>query len=386
MNIVRKSSPETIDPMADAQRYLERGWSVVPIGANKKSLEKWRPFQNRRPTRDEFNEMFSRRGVTGVAVIAGDVSGGLAIRDFDNVAGYHQWAEGNAALARGLPTVKTPRGFHIYHRSEFHGIKKMIDGEYRGAGYTIAPRSLHPSGERYQWICPLPAGRLPFVGSAVFFPRVESETSETSETSGVPCSDISDVSDVSDVSDISDSCPSPDEIVRRTLPKVAGERNSRIFGLARGLKYNAGLGDAPLLSLMPIVRRWHELALPIIRTKSWDETWADFVHAFDRARHPLGESVVDQAALRIDPDDLPDVANNFDGLPTRRLIGLCWQLSRNPAGRFFISSHDAARRLNIKQPAAWRLLQMLSRVGVLEILERGNERKATRYRWIGGAE
>jgi len=383
MSIVSTSSHHAIEPLADALLYHERGISVIAAGANKKPLGKWMPFQKRRPTRDELHEMFSRRGVTGVAVIAGDVSGGLAIRDFDDRAGYERWAEKNPTLAREVPTVKTPRGFHIYHESSLHCIKKLHDGEFRGAGYTIAPRSLHPSGERYQWIIPLPAGRLPFVGSAVFFPRVESETSETSETSDVPCSEFSDFSDFSDVSD---SCPSPDEIVRRTLPKVAGERNSRIFGLARGLKFNVGPADAPLLSLMPIVRRWHELALPIIRTKSWDETWADFVHAFDRARHPLGESVVDQAALRIDPDDLPDVANNFDGLPTRRLIGLCWQLSRNPAGRFFISSHDAARRLNIKQPAAWRLLQMLSRVGVLEILERGNERKATRYRWIGGAE
>lgn len=364
-------SQYTIDPMADAQRYLERGWSVVPIGNKKKPLIGWMEYQTRLATADELRGNFSLPGITGVAVISGKLSR-LAIRDFDDRAGYERWAEANPTLARGLPTVKTPRGFHVYHESEFHSIKKLIDGEYRGAGYTIAPRSLHPSGERYIWIRPLPAGPLPFVELAVFLPRDESETSE------VPCSDVSDVSD---------STVAPEDIVQRTVPNVAGERNARIFDLARGLKYNAGLADVPLLSLMPIVRRWHELALPAIRTKLWGETWADFIHAFDRARHPLGGNVVNQAALQVDPDDLPAVANNFDDLPTRRLIGLCWQLSiLNPAGRFFISSHDAARRLNIKQPAAWRLLQMLRRMGVIEILQRGNEHRASRYRWIGGAE
>ncbi|MGD0389429.1 MAG: bifunctional DNA primase/polymerase, partial [Tepidisphaeraceae bacterium] len=344
----------------------------------KKPTVKWKPFQERRPTDDELRRFFSSRGVTGVAVVFGGVSGGLADRDFDTIAGYESFREKNPALARSLPTYRTDRGFHVWFRSNRQGIVNLGDGEFRGAGYSLAPHSRRKGGV-YDWTNPLPKGPLPEVNSAVF---VGANVTEGTEAI---CS-VSSALSVLSVTSSTPPHPDPNSIINSTLPTQPGERNSCILNLARGLKFNAGLANADGDTLEKLLRRWHTLALPIVGTKDFDTTRADFLHAFDRARYPLGVDFVDQAALHVDPGDLPDVASSYDSIPARQLIGLCYQLSRlNDAGRFFLSCHDAAPRLKLKPMGVWRLLRMFERDGAIEAMERGNERKATRYRWIASA-
>jgi len=96
-------------------------------------------------------------------VIFGKVSGGLVCRDFDVLAGYDQWAADHPELARALPTVATARGRHVYFCSNHRGIKKLTDGELRGAGYCLLPPSRHPAGTAYHWLNPLPEGQLPTI-------------------------------------------------------------------------------------------------------------------------------------------------------------------------------------------------------------------------------
>jgi hypothetical protein len=144
------------------------------------------------------------------------------------------------------------------------------------------------------------------------------------------------------------------------------------------------MANADSGTLKGIVWEWHRQALPFIETKDFDITLADFFHAFDRARHPLG-NVVDLAAASVDPCDLPAAADQYEGIPMKRLVALCAALgAMHPKGHFFFSSHDAGRRVGVLQKHAWRLLELLQRDGVIERIERGNERRATRYRWIGG--
>jgi hypothetical protein len=178
---------------------------------------------------------------------------------------------------------------------------------------------------------------------------------------------------------------SPEEVIAYTLPTKQGERNACVLNLARGLKFNAGMGSAGRDALKGCVRKWHAIAVAVIGTKPFDDTWADFLHAFERARYPLGISFVDAAAGRVDPHDLPACAADYDSEPTRRLIGLCEALAamNGRDGRFFLSSHDAAARIGVSAMQAWRLLRMLGAEGVLELIYKGNERRAGRYRWIG---
>jgi len=201
--------------------------------------------------------------------------------------------------------------------------------------------------------------------------RIVTETTETTEN-------IEAISSLSAVSVTS----SVEDIIQKTLPKQAGERHARVFDLARGLRLNAGMADCPLPDLKVIVHRWYETVLPVIRTKEFTETWSDFIHAWSRARVPLGQDVLSVAwtQSRISPP--PDVATQYDVEPVRQLVCLCTVLAQSsPDGRFFLSSHAAARLVNVKPMQVSRWMTMLIADGLLEKTQAGNERRATRYRW-----
>src|SRR5262245_60507560 len=100
--------------------------------------------------------MFARPGVTGLAVVLGSISGGLAVRDYDDAGAYQRWAGDHPELARRLPTVRTGRGFHVYCRGPSRFVA-TDDGEYRATPghFVLAPPSRHPTGVIYFWTVPL---------------------------------------------------------------------------------------------------------------------------------------------------------------------------------------------------------------------------------------
>ena len=124
---------------------------------------RWKQYQSKPPDEQKLRKWFGRREELGMAVILGDVSGGLVCRDFDVMAGYDRWATDHPELAKTLPTVETARGRHVYFRSTYRGIKKLADGELRGGGYCLLPPSRHPDGPLYRWLILLPDGLLPVV-------------------------------------------------------------------------------------------------------------------------------------------------------------------------------------------------------------------------------
>jgi hypothetical protein len=185
------------------------------------------------------------------------------------------------------------------------------------------------------------------------------------------------------VSDVSVT-PSVDELVLMTMPKRSGDRNARLLDLARGLRFNCGMADRPLRELRDVVQQWHKCALPLIETKEFTETWSDFIHAWLRALVPLGD-VLTAAWTESQTFTPPPAASDYDSEPVRRLVCFCAALARPfPDGRFFLSSHDAARFLKVHAMQVHRWLQMLIADTVLEVVHIGNTHRATRYRWKGG--
>ena len=63
-----------------------------------------------------------------------------------------------------------------------------------------------------------------------------------------------------------------EKAIQATSPTTKGMRNRQVFQLARGLKVIPSLADMNPQSLISIVQRWHNLALPYIETKEFDET------------------------------------------------------------------------------------------------------------------
>jgi len=68
-------------------------------------------------------------------------------------------------------------------------------------------------------------------------------------------------------------------ILKQTQPTQPGQRHRKLFDLARGLRFEGGLADAPMPELKKIVKRWYVMARPHIGTQEFTESWSDFVHA-----------------------------------------------------------------------------------------------------------
>lgn len=136
----------------EAQRYLERGWSVFPI-KGKTPLVKWKELQKRLPTNEELAAWFSRTDVTGIGLATGELSG-VIVLDAEK-DGYDDLNAMN--LPRTVLVQSGGGGWHAYFKHPGVHVKtdarlegKLLDVRGDG-GFIVLPPSIHASGERYSW-------------------------------------------------------------------------------------------------------------------------------------------------------------------------------------------------------------------------------------------
>lgn len=124
---------------------ITKGYSVIPVGKNKRPLIEWREYQKRLPTEEEINHWWSKNPQAGVGIITGEVSG-LTVVDIDTKDSIH--------MKRGdFPTtytVRTPSGgWHLYYEYDGGVVKNTarawdhlpgVDIRNDG-GYVVAPPS-----------------------------------------------------------------------------------------------------------------------------------------------------------------------------------------------------------------------------------------------------
>lgn len=131
----------------------KQGFSVIPVGRDKKPLIPWKEFQARPAAEDELEEWFLRRWPhANLAIVTGAVSG-LVVADADGDAGL-------AWMREHLPVtgvyVRTGKGWHGYYRHPGKDVRSQgrvapeVDIRADG-GYVVAPPSVHASGAEYEW-------------------------------------------------------------------------------------------------------------------------------------------------------------------------------------------------------------------------------------------
>lgn len=140
--------------LAAAMMYVEWfGFSVLPMGDDKKPMVLWKELQTRRPTTDELHEWPKEN----IAIITGEISG-LAVIDCESRDDY-EWFWKNRGQT---PMVtKTRRGYHLYFRhpgQRVSNAQRVTDEsgtsryDVRGdGGYVLAPPSRHSEGS-YYWV------------------------------------------------------------------------------------------------------------------------------------------------------------------------------------------------------------------------------------------
>jgi hypothetical protein len=144
-----------------AQRYLVRGWSVLPLRAgDKRPLIVWESLQTTRASAEQVTDWFKRWPDANIGIVTGEISN-LVVLDIDPKHG------GDASLSRlerqlgPLPaTIEATTGGGGRHLYFAHpgglirnrtGLAQGIDLRGDG-GYVVAPPSIHPSGRPYTWI------------------------------------------------------------------------------------------------------------------------------------------------------------------------------------------------------------------------------------------
>lgn len=145
----------------------------------------WEPYQHERPTQAEIDRWVNS-GIQSIAIVAGAISGGVEVLDFDNrqdETWFEQWRTiaGDPIKRYGLALQATGGGgFQVAWRceeiegnqklawipaaEEASGKKVMIETRGEG-GYFLAPPSEHPSGNSYRLL----SGRFSQI------PRIEPE-------------------------------------------------------------------------------------------------------------------------------------------------------------------------------------------------------------------
>lgn len=156
--------------------YLEFGFSVIPVGPDKKPFIKWEAYQKEKASEEQIREWWKKWPDANIGIVTGTISN-LAVIDIDT-------DEGKEAILDYIPeslitpTVETPRGGqHLYFRcpdDKLTNNARLIPGcDLRAnGGYVVAPPSVNGTGKQYKWIvdlktsiAPLPDAYLKYINS-----------------------------------------------------------------------------------------------------------------------------------------------------------------------------------------------------------------------------
>ena len=89
-----------------AELYVKSGLSVISVKADgsKSPTGSWKERQENRPTEDELTRDFGNGKQVGIAIVTGNVSGGLEVLDFDDITLFAPFIE-RCKLA-GIPKAE----------------------------------------------------------------------------------------------------------------------------------------------------------------------------------------------------------------------------------------------------------------------------------------
>lgn len=399
----------------DARRYAALGWCILPMRWTRDDRKcpavPWKQFQTRRPTDAEMVAMFSKRGVKGLGVLAGPVSGDLCVRDFDDASAYVAWAERYRDLAMTLPTVRTHRGYHVYFTALVGRVVPLGDGELRGADFCVLPPSEHPKGGVYGWIIEPTAAPLPVIDPVMAglapegFERHGHKTAQRQHkpTQANSKSVVGGGGGVQEQAETTNAAPSTassappdfdddmlDRIVRAikgSTPTQPGERNKLVWKLARTLKGIDDIAGVPAGELRFAVELWHKEALPFISTKEFELTWSDFLRAWPKVKYPRGR-VMETIRKQALSAPLPVEGERYGSDELRLLVKVCRELQRLAGDApFFLAVRMAGELIGCGHTRASELLRVLVGDGILAMVKVGEAkgRRATEFRYIGDA-
>ena len=141
---------------------VANGWSGIPVWGDLESGSKqktatvnWKAYQQRLPTPDERQEWFLERGFPGLAIVCGDVSGGLVVLDCDTPQIAAAFRDELPGLTKTYTVLSATKQLpHYYFRLpdgeslSFAGKKGVC--ELRGNGHYVVTYPTIINGNLYK--------------------------------------------------------------------------------------------------------------------------------------------------------------------------------------------------------------------------------------------
>lgn len=211
-----------------AIEYASKGMAVFPLKPKEKKPLTAHGVKDATTDFDTITKWWKKNPNANIGIACGQVSGGLLVIDLDErangVSGFdslHEWESEHGQLPDTARTITGKGGSHILFRVPHKENNRvdLLDGvDVRSdGGYIVAPPSIHPNGNRYEW-------------------EYDPEEYPIAEADEVVLNLLSVGKKVVEV----DKFTSPDKI-------PDGKRNDTIYKLACSLQAR-GLGDGSILA------------------------------------------------------------------------------------------------------------------------------------------
>lgn len=128
--------------------YLKKGFSVIPVAADKTPLIAWKEFQERRASPEEIKGWIEKFPAMNIAIVTGSISGIVAvdIEDGGSNEGYPVTVTAKTG-GNGIHLLYKHPGFDVPNSTR---IKELTDVRADG-GYILVAPSVSTKGE-YEWL------------------------------------------------------------------------------------------------------------------------------------------------------------------------------------------------------------------------------------------
>ncbi len=364
------------DSLTAALFYTRLGYPVFPCAVGEKKPLTPNGYKDAATDEEVVSEWFTRTPNANIGL----VTNGLVVIDMD-VGGCLSADPDEMHDLAGAPCQETPSGGRHYvfkqpagrsYRNTVGKIATKVDTRADG-GYIVVEPSRFDGGQ-YKWLTPLECSPDDLPEPPPWLVKRLDALAVTH--AGYPESSVESVSSVSH-RDIAGA-------IERTLPAEVGTRKRLLFHFARELWALYGTKDVPARQLKPHVSAWHRRALPNIRTKAFDESWTDFLYAWDSAKYPAGQEPISQMYEKALKLPCPECALGYDTPELRNLVALCRELQRE-AGKdpFYLACRVAGRLIGVDRNTANHWLGLtLQADEVVALVRKGSRGRASEYRYL----
>lgn len=158
--------------MDSALKYAEAGFAVFPLIPRGKVPATAHGFKDATRDTEQIRKWWTEIPDCNIGIATGQASGGLVVIDVDDGHGdgrgsdsMYDWEHANGKLPDTVTCITGSGGYHYYYYDAERfgnrsGLLHNVDVRAEG-GYVVAPPSVHPNGNRYEWDAMSELGTVP---------------------------------------------------------------------------------------------------------------------------------------------------------------------------------------------------------------------------------